>query len=109
MFVTIFGPDLESDRVESGLYLPLKDEEGVLGVLVFESSSAEFATPTQREVAAILANQTAVALRNAQLYHQVPMVDALGALAAKRQALRTMPRADMDTAPGRGGGYAARR
>ena len=76
MFVTIFGQDLESDRVESGLYLPLKDEEGVLGVLVFESASADFATPTQREVAAILANQTAVALRNAQLYHQVPMVDA---------------------------------
>jgi GAF domain-containing protein/multidrug resistance efflux pump len=92
MFITIFGPDLEGDRVESGLYLPLKDEEGVLGVLVFESASADFATPTQREVAAILANQTAVALRNAQLYHQVPMVDALGALAAKRQALRALPR-----------------
>jgi GAF domain-containing protein/biotin carboxyl carrier protein len=92
MFVTIFGPDLESDRVESGLYLPLKDEEGVLGVLVFESAAPEFATPSQREVATILANQTAVALRNAQLYHQVPMVDALGALAAKREALRTIPR-----------------
>jgi GAF domain-containing protein/biotin carboxyl carrier protein len=92
MFVTIFGPDLENDKVESGLYLPLKDEEGVLGVLVFESSAVDFATPTQREVAAILANQTAVALRNAQLYHQVPMVDALGALAAKREALRAMPK-----------------
>ncbi len=93
MFVTIFGQDLESDGVESGLYLPLKDEEGVLGVLVFESATADFATPTQREVAAILANQTAVALRNAQLYHQVPMVDALGALAAKREAWRAIPRA----------------
>jgi GAF domain-containing protein len=92
MFVTIFGPDLETDAVESGLYLPLKDEEGVLGVLVFESGTVDFATPTQREVAAILANQTAVALRNAQLYHQVPMVDALGALAAKRQALRALPK-----------------
>ena len=92
MFVTIFGQDLESDRVESGLYLPLKDEEGVLGVLVFESAAVDFATPTQREIAAILANQTAVALRNAQLYHQVPMVDAIGALAAKRQAFRAIPR-----------------
>jgi len=92
MFVTIFGQDLQNDGVESGLYLPLKDEEGVLGVLVFESATADFATPTQREVAAILANQTAVALRNAQLYHQVPMVDALGALAAKQQALRSIPR-----------------
>ncbi len=92
MFITIFGPDLEKDDVVSGLYLPLKDEEGVLGVLVFESSEPDFATATQREVAAILANQTAVALRNAQLYHQVPMVDALGALAARRQALAAVPR-----------------
>jgi RND family efflux transporter MFP subunit len=92
MFITIFGPDLEKDDVGSGLYLPLKDEEGILGVLLFESSSTDFATSTQREVAAILANQTAVALRNAQLYHQVPMVDALGALAARRQALATLPR-----------------
>lgn len=92
MFVTIFGADLEADGVESGLYLPLKDEAGVLGVLVFEAGKPEFATPVQLEVAAILANQTAVALRNAQLYHQVPMVDALGALAAKKRALLALPR-----------------
>ena len=92
MFVTIFGSDLEKDDVGSGLYLPLKDEEGILGVLLFESSSADFATATQREVAAILANQTAVALRNAQLYHLVPLVDALGALAARRQGRAAVPR-----------------
>jgi GAF domain-containing protein len=92
LFVTIFGQDLVTDDVRSGLYLPLKDEEGVLGVLVFESSSADFAAETQREVAAILANQTGIALRNAQLYHQVPMVDALGALAARKQALLQLPR-----------------
>lgn len=92
MFITIFGPDLEAEDLRSGLYLPLRDEEGVLGVLAFESSKPDFATETQREVAAILANQTAVALRNAQLYHQVPMVDALGALAARRQAILALPR-----------------
>jgi len=92
MFVTIFGQDLETDSVGSGLYLPLKDEEGVVGVLIFEAGATEFASETQREVAAILANQTAVALRNAQLYHQVPMVDAIGALAARKQALQAMPR-----------------
>jgi RND family efflux transporter MFP subunit len=102
MFVTIFGPDLEKDDVMSGLYLPLKDEEGVLGVLVFESRAPDFATATQREVAAILANQTAVALRNAQLYHQVPMVDALGALAARRQALAAVPRRRLLTYAGIG-------
>jgi GAF domain-containing protein/biotin carboxyl carrier protein len=92
MFITIFGPDLENEGLCSGLYLPLRDEEGVLGVLAFESAKPDFATETQREVAAILANQTAVALRNAQLYHQVPMVDALGALAARKQALLALPR-----------------
>ena len=104
MFLTIFGPDLESSDVRSALYLPLRDEEGVLGVLMFESSTADFASPSQRELAAILANQTAVALRNAQLYHQVPMVDALGALAAKKQALLALPRRRAaDLGRGRGG------
>jgi GAF domain-containing protein/multidrug resistance efflux pump len=92
MFVSVFGADLEADDVQSALYLPLKDEEGVLGVLLFEASRTEFITPVQREVAAILANQTAVALRNAQLYHQVPMVDALGAFAAKKRELLAVPR-----------------
>jgi GAF domain-containing protein/multidrug resistance efflux pump len=92
MFVNIFGPDLESEGVESGLYLPLKDEAGVLGVVLFEADTPEFASPVQLELASILANQTAVAVRNAQLYHQVPMVDALGSLAAKKRALLAVPR-----------------
>jgi GAF domain-containing protein/multidrug resistance efflux pump len=92
MFVNIFGVDLEADDVASALYLPLKDEAGVLGVLIFEAGRPDFVTPVQIEVAAILANQTAVALRNAQLYHQVPMADAFGALAAKKRALLAVPR-----------------
>jgi GAF domain-containing protein/multidrug resistance efflux pump len=92
MFVNIFGSDLERDDVQSGLYLPLKDEEGMVGVLVFEAARSEFASETQIELASILANQTTVALRNAQLYHQVPMVDALGALAAKKRAVLSVPR-----------------
>src|SRR5256886_10079497 len=35
---------------------------------------------------------TTVAVRNAQLYAQVPLVDALGALAAKRRAWMQLPR-----------------
>ena len=97
MFLTIFGQDLETSDVHSALYLPLRDEEGILGVLMFESSATDFVSPSQRELAAILANQTAVALRNAQLYHQVPMVDAIGALAAKKQALLALPRRRVQT------------
>ena len=92
MFLTIFGPDLETATVSSGLYLPLKDEEGILGVLVFESGTPDFATEHQRGLLMILANQTAVALRNAQLYNQVPMVDAIGAITARKKALMALPR-----------------
>jgi GAF domain-containing protein len=91
-FVSIFRDDLEAANTRSGLYLPLKDEEGVLGVLIFEAERPEFLTEAQRELAGILANQTAVAMRNAQLYHQVPMVHALGTLAERRRALLKLPR-----------------
>lgn len=91
-FVAAFGAELETDEIESALYLPLKDEEGTLGVLLFEAKRPGFAPATQRELAEILANQTAVALRNAQLYNQVPLVDALGALAAKKRAWMQLPR-----------------
>jgi RND family efflux transporter MFP subunit len=91
-FLVIFGDDLERGEVRSGLYLPLADEEGTLGVIAFEATRPDFATPAQRELAGILANQTAVAVRNAQLYHQVPLADALGGLAARRRALLAIPR-----------------
>lgn len=90
-FVQVFGEDLERDRAASGLYLPLKDEEGVVGIMVFEAERVEFASPHERELAHILANQTTVALRNAQLYRQVPLADTLGALAARKRAVLAVP------------------
>lgn len=90
-FVQIFGGDLARDGVGSGLYVPLKDEEGVIGILVFEAETVDFASEHQRKLADILANQTTVAVRNAKLYHEVPMAGALGALTARRQKLLAMP------------------
>lgn len=90
-FANAFGEAMATDDLRSALYLPLVDEEGALGVLAFESTRADFAGDTQREMAAILANQTTVALRNAELYNQVPLVDMLGALAAKKRKLMAMP------------------
>lgn len=91
-FVQAFGDALESDEMKSGLYLPLKDEQGTLGVLIFESKEADFAGDTQRELGEILANQAAVALRNAELYNQVPLADALGSLARKKRQLMQLPK-----------------
>ena len=91
-FVQIFSADLERDDTKSGLYLPLKDEEGIVGILLFEAARGDFASLRQRELAEILANQATVAVRNAQLYRSVPMADALGALAARKEALLGLPR-----------------
>jgi biotin carboxyl carrier protein len=92
IFLQIFGPDLEAADVGSGLYLPLRDEEGVVGVLLFEATRPDFADERQREMAAILANQATVAVRNAQLYSQVPLADMLGAFGARKRALLEVPR-----------------
>jgi RND family efflux transporter MFP subunit len=91
-FASAFAESLEADKVGSGLYIPLRDEEGTLGVLILEAERVEFAAATQIELAQILANQTAVALRNAQLYEQVPLADALGAIAARKRAFMSLPR-----------------
>lgn len=91
-FLQVFGDDLASDGVASGLYIPLKDDEGVVGILVLESSHTDFASPRQQELATILANQATVALRNAQLYNQVPLADALGALHARKEAFFALPK-----------------
>ena len=92
VFLQFFAPDLEADDTRSGLYLPLRDEEGIVGVLVLEAARSEFASEHQREVAGILANQATVAIRNARLYSQVPLVDVLGAIGERRRAFRAMPR-----------------
>ena len=90
-FVQVFGEDLERDGAMSGLYLPLKDEEGIVGILLFEAARSDFATPRERDLAAILANQSTVAVRNARLYRQVPLASAIGAISAKRAAWFDLP------------------
>jgi len=92
MFLHIFAGDLERDNAMSALYLPLKDEEGIVGILLFESSRADFASQRERDLAGILANQATVAVRNARLYHQVPLADAIGAIKARREAFFEIPR-----------------
>lgn len=70
----------------------LKDDEGKLGVLSFESEEPlVFGTET-RDILQILVNQATVAVRNAQLYQQVPLVGFLKPLARSRSRLQQIPR-----------------
>jgi RND family efflux transporter MFP subunit len=71
-----------------GFYaLPLRDEQGALGTLALLSGDADFLTANHKETLAILGNQTSVAIRNAQLYQQVPLANLFQPLAKRKQKL----------------------
>src|ERR1700733_9418670 len=86
------SPFLEAHK-ENGFYgLPLRDDQGRLGVLALLSGDADFLTDKNRETGGILASQTTVAIRNAQLYQQVPLANFLQPFSQKKKKfLAAMP------------------
>ena len=76
----------------SFLALPLADDQGLLGVLSFESETAGFVDETRLEGARILANQATVALRNARLYSDVPLIGLLRPIRRGMAKARSLPR-----------------
>jgi len=67
--------------------LPLNDDQGRVGVLFYESSDPDFLGVAQIEMIKVLAGQATVALRNALLYREVPLMGILEPLAQKKAAL----------------------
>jgi multidrug efflux pump subunit AcrA (membrane-fusion protein)/GAF domain-containing protein len=57
--------------------MPLEDEEGILGVVLFESDEAGFANGSKADLLHILSSQATVALRNASLFKSIPFSTAL--------------------------------
>lgn len=90
--VTKFRAHFESSGMHSFYALPLADEEGPLGLLALESKTPNFLTSSHLELLKIFAGQATVAIRNAQLYRQVPLISALEPLAAKKRAFQAMPK-----------------
>ncbi len=70
----------------------LQDEEGKLGVLSFESREPFVFDAETRDLLQILKNQATVAVRNAQLYQQVPLVGFLKPLMDKKTRIQALPR-----------------
>lgn len=69
----------------------LEDDEGKLGVLSFECDEPmEFDAET-RDLLQILVNQATVAVRNAQLYQQMPLPGFLKPLAERTRKLSAIP------------------
>jgi RND family efflux transporter MFP subunit len=76
----------------SGFYaLPLRDEQGTVGVLALLNSEPDFLAENHLEVLSILASQTTVAIRNARLYQEVPLISVWKPLLEKKQKLLAVP------------------
>ncbi len=82
----------ERSGMKSFLAFPLKDEEGLLGILSLESSQPYFVSQEKLEVCHILANQATVALRNATLYRQIPLINLMEPIAGWKARLAKVPR-----------------
>jgi RND family efflux transporter MFP subunit len=97
-----FDPDETRAQVVSfleehghqGFYgLPLRDDQGTLGAMILLSNEPDFLSESNLETLAILASQTTVAIRNAQLYQQVPLANIFQPFAQrKKKLIAAMPR-----------------
>ncbi|HZQ92697.1 MAG TPA: efflux RND transporter periplasmic adaptor subunit [Terriglobales bacterium] len=70
--------------------VPLRDDQGLLGILTFESRNPNFLSDAHFEFIKVLAGQATVAVRNASLYTEVPFIGVLEPLIQKKQAFMRM-------------------
>jgi RND family efflux transporter MFP subunit len=100
MLITQHGDEVDGDREETqskfrayfeqsnmrGFHaVPLADDDGRVGILSFESSDPDFLNPAYLEMIKVLAGQATVALRNASLYREVPFIDLLEPILARKR------------------------
>jgi RND family efflux transporter MFP subunit len=105
LYVVAHGDTVEADREDTrqkffnyfketgarGWYsLPLGDDQGRLGVLAFESTNPDFPSEAQFEFINVLASQATVALRNASLYEEVPLIGVLEPIIQKKKQFMAM-------------------
>lgn len=72
--------------------LPLSDDQGRLGLLLYESSDPDFLETAHVEMIKVLVGQATVATRNALLYREVPLIKLLEPLVHRRQKMRQSDR-----------------
>jgi RND family efflux transporter MFP subunit len=99
------GEEIDSDRAETrakfktyfadsrmrGFYArPLNDDTGRVGLLAMESSDPDFLGPAHIEILEVLAGQATVALRNAQMYKEVPFISVLEPVLVRKRKFMAM-------------------
>jgi len=69
---------------------PLNDDTGRVGILAMESSDPDFLGPAHLEIIEVLAGQATVALRNAQMYKEVPFISVLEPVLVRKRKFMAM-------------------
>jgi RND family efflux transporter MFP subunit len=105
MHVRQHDEKIDSDRAETrakfakyfadsgmrGFYAkPLNDDTGRVGMLAMESSDPDFLGPAHLEIFEVLAGQATVALRNAQMYKEVPFISILEPVLVRKRRFMAM-------------------
>ncbi len=80
------GKHFEASGYRALFALPLSDDQGRVGLLLYESSDPDFLEQAHIEMIKVLAGQTTVAIRNALLYREVPLISLLEPLVQRKQA-----------------------
>jgi len=74
-----------------GFYaMPLNDDTGRVGVLCLESKDPDFLTAAHIEILQVLSSQATVALRNAQMYKEVPFISVLEPVLVRKRKFMAM-------------------
>jgi RND family efflux transporter MFP subunit len=74
-----------------GFYaVPLGDDTGRVGMYALESSDPDFLLPAHLEILQVLTGQATVALRNAQMYKEVPFISVLQPVLERKRKFMAM-------------------
>src|SRR6202035_3058166 len=74
-----------------GFYaMPLNDDTGRVGMLAMESSDPDFLSPAHLKILQVLARQATVALRNAQMYKEVPFISVIEPVLVRKRQFMAM-------------------
>jgi len=105
MHVRQRGEEIDADREETrakfrkyfaesgmrGFYVrPLNDDTGRVGMFAMESRDPDFLGPAHIEILEVLAGQATVALRNAQMYKEVPFISVLEPVLVRKRKFLAM-------------------
>ncbi|HTX15217.1 MAG TPA: efflux RND transporter periplasmic adaptor subunit [Candidatus Baltobacteraceae bacterium] len=85
-----FRKYFEESGMRAFYAMPLNDDTGRVGMLALESTDPDFLSIAHIEILQVLASQATVALRNAQMYKEVPFISVLEPVLVRKRKFMAM-------------------